>query len=270
MDEKNNWSVLIGEIERLLRLRTFPLGVKFLENEKELEKIDETKLRRPKKYSFTCQLMTLARTYGHTFIMTEECLMPECSNILGFCEVPEKVKDGTFRNVAWCKTKEDAKKFEEAIPRLPLRKYSTILMGPQASGLYDPDIVLFYGNPAQMILIINALQFEDYERLTSYCIGESSSCAETLVQSFLSGKPHLSLPCFGERRYGHAQDDEIVMVVPGNQVEKVRRNLIELFKRGVRYPIAYFGAGVDLCPGLPPVYHEILNITGYHENIVKK
>lgn len=265
MNEKNDWPVLIKEIEHLLRLRTFPVGVRFIENEEELEKIDKKKLRRPNKYSFTCQLLTLARTYGHTFVITEGCLMPECSNIIGFSEIPEKVKDGTFRNVAWCKTKEDGKKFEEAIPRLPLGKYRAILMGPQSAGLYEPDIVLFYGNPAQMIFIVNALQFEDYERLTSYCVGESSSCAETLVQSLLDGKPHLSLPCFGERRYGHAQDDEVVMVVPGKQVEKVKRNLSELFKRGVRYPIAYFGAGVDLCPGLPPVYHEILNITGYYD-----
>ena len=27
----------------------------------------------------------------------------------------------------------------------------------------ETDIVLIYGNPAQLILLINALQFEDYE-----------------------------------------------------------------------------------------------------------
>lgn len=263
MENINKWKDVIEEIERLLRLRTFPLGVRFLEDEKEIEKIPKKKLLSPRKNSFTCQLTTMARTYGHTYSITDKSLMPVCSNILGFCEIRDKVADGTFRNIAWCKSKEDAKKFEDAIPRLPLRKYSNILMGPQVRGLFDPDIVLFYGNPAQIMFIVNALQFEDYERLISYCIGESSSCAETLVQSFLMGKPHVSLPCFGERRYGHAQDDEMIIVVPGGQVEKVRRNLIELFKRGVRYPICYFGAGEEVIKGVPKIYHEIQGITDY-------
>jgi uncharacterized protein (DUF169 family) len=261
MEKENKWKNVIEEIERLLRLRTFPVGVRFLEDEKELEKIPPKKLVRPPKNTFACQLTTLARTYGHTYNITEKSLMPVCSNILGFCDILPRVADGEFRSIAWCETKEDARKYEASVPRLPLRKYSNILMGPQVRGLFDPDIVLFYGNPAQIILAVNALQFTDYERIVSYCIGESSSCAETLVQSFLMKKPHVSLPCFGERRYGHAQDDEIIVVVPGTQVEKLRRNLIELFKRGVRYPIAYVGAGENVSARVPKIYHEIQGIT---------
>ena len=36
-------------------------------------------------------------------------------------------------------------------------------MAPLVYDPFEPDIVLIYGNPAQMILLINALQFEDYE-----------------------------------------------------------------------------------------------------------
>jgi len=260
MTEKNNWSILIGEIEHILKLKTFPVGVKFLEDGKETEKIGKNKLRHPNKNSFTCQLITLARTYKYTFHITEGCLSPACANVMGFKKVPEIVADGTLHSLAWTKTKEEAAKFETAMSRLPLKKYSGILVGPQALGLFEPDVVLFYGNPAQMMFIINALQFEDYEKLTFDCVGESSTCSN-LIQSILDGKPSLCLPCYAERRFGHAQDDEMSMIVPRKQVEKVRRNLLQLFKRGIRYPIAYFGAGVDTSPGLPTKFRELLDIT---------
>ena len=32
-----NWADITGEIERMLRLRTFPLAMKFFKNEKELQ-----------------------------------------------------------------------------------------------------------------------------------------------------------------------------------------------------------------------------------------
>jgi uncharacterized protein (DUF169 family) len=263
MKEKKDWPSLIKEIEGLLRLKTFPLGIKFISDEKELH--ETGKLRVPMKNSFTCQLLTVARTYGWSFVVTGDRLMPVCGNILGFYEAPPGVKNGRFRSIAWCKSMEDAKKFEDSIPRMPLGKYRALFLGPQVHGSFEPDIVLFYGNPAQMILIINALQFEDYERMIFQCIGESSSCAETIVQCYLSQKPLFSIPCFGERRYGHAQDDEVVMSVPAFLVEKVRRNLEALAKRGVRYPIAYFGAQADLCYGLPPAYHELLGLSGYEK-----
>jgi hypothetical protein len=38
-----------------------------------------------------------------------------------------------------------------------------------------PDICLFYGNPAQMILFINGLQWRSYQRYDLSIIGESAS-----------------------------------------------------------------------------------------------
>ncbi|HOD36897.1 MAG TPA: DUF169 domain-containing protein [Syntrophales bacterium] len=257
MKEQNARSAVVKEIERYMRLRTSPVGFKFLASKEDLGKVE--KVRRPKKYSTACQLITMARTFGWTFGVTGPELMPICSIVLGFMDSPPRVKDGTLRSVAWCRTKEDAKKFEEAIPRIPLGKYEALLMGPATTGLFEPDFVLFYANPAQIIVMINALQFEDYERLTFYCVGESS-CSDSIVQCHLSGKPAVGIPCFGERRFGTAQDDEMVMAVPGPMLEKLCRNLMELSKRGVRYPITFYGPQVDPISGIPPVNLEYLEV----------
>jgi uncharacterized protein (DUF169 family) len=166
------------------------------------------------------------------------------------------VRDGTFRSLVWCRTKEDAKKCEDSIPRIPSGKFRAVLLAPQVYSPFDPDLVLIYGSPAQMILIINALQFEDYERLQFFCVGESS-CSDAIAQCYLTGKPALAIPCYGERRYGHAQDDEMVIGLPPSHVEKVQRNLEELYARGVRYPVSYLGAQSDPLSGMPPAYRDL-------------
>ena len=244
----------VSAIEKYLRLRTFPIGIKFVKQKEDLKGMKKLKYHE----GCFCQAISAARTFGWTIGVVAEGLMTICSGILGLKESPEKVKDGTLRQFAWCRTQEDAKKFEDSIPRIPLGAYEAVLLGAQPGSLFDPDIVLLYGTPAQMIFIINALQFENYERLNFYCVGESS-CSDSIVQCFTSGKPALSIPCFGERRYGHAQDDELAFALPCSAISKVKNNLEELYKRGIRYPVPVWGNQCDPVKGggIPGPYMEI-------------
>lgn len=255
MVAKMDWTTLIRKIEALLRLRTFPVGLKLFEDPADLAK--NKWARRPATKSTLCQLITLVRTFDWTIGATaEDFPLGMCASIIGLVEPPEQVKDGTFRSLVWCQTKEDGKKCEDSLPRIPTGKFRAVLLAPQVYGSFEPDLVLIYGNPAQMILIINALQFTDYERLQFFCVGESS-CADAIAQGYLTGKPALAIPCYGERRYGHAQDDELVIALPPQFVEKVERNLEELYKRGIQYPISYLGTQSDPLAGMPPGYHQL-------------
>jgi len=255
MEQKGKWQNLTRHLEALLRLRTFPVAIKLLEDREELAK--NRWARRPDKTTTLCQLITIVRTFDWTVGATAEDFgFPMCASIIGLAELPEEVRDGTFRSLVWCKTKEDGKKFEDSIPRIPAGKYQAVILAPLVYDPFEPDMVLIYGNPAQMILIINAIQFEDYERLQFFCVGESS-CADAIAQCYLSGKPSLTIPCYGERRYGHAQDDELVMALPPKFVEKVERNLEQLYARGICYPISQYGAQADPTPGMPLAYLQL-------------
>lgn len=255
MEEKGKWETLVRHLEALLRLRTFPVAIKLLENTEDLT--SNKWVRRLDKKHTLCQLITLVRTFDWTVGATAEDFdTTMCASILGMAELPEQVKDGTFRSLVWCKTKEDGKKFEDAVPRIPTGKYKAVVLAPLVYNPFEPDIVLIYANPAQMILIINALQFENYERLQFFCVGESS-CSDAIAQCYLSGKPSLTIPCYGERRYGHAQDDELVMALPPSMMEKVVQNLEILYTRGICYPISHYGAEADPGPGLPKSYRKM-------------
>jgi uncharacterized protein (DUF169 family) len=253
-----DWTKLTEKFEKLIRPRTFPVALKLLEDKAELEK--DSWIRRPKQKQLLCQLITVVRTYDWTVGATAEDLAsPGCRAVIGLGERPSTVLDGSTRSMVWCKTKEDAKKCEEAIPTIPTGTYEAVLMAPLIYNPFEPDIILIYANPAQMILIINAIQYEDYERMQFFCVGESS-CSDVIGQCYLTGKPALSIPCYGERRYGHVQDDELAMGLPPSYFKKAVANLEVLYKRGIRYPISYFGASVDPKEGFPEKYREALGM----------
>lgn len=266
MESKGKWQTIVRKLEALLRLKTFPVAIKLLENADELYR--NKWLRRLSKRTL-CQLISIVRTFDWTVGATADDLPGECASIIGLVDIhdlPDGFSDGTFRSLIWCKTKEDGRKFEASIPRIPSGKYKAVMLGPLVYDPFEPDVVLIYGNPAQIILIVNALQFEDYERLQFFCVGESS-CSDAIAHCYLSGKPSLTIPCYGERRYGHAQDDELVIGLVPKDVEKVERNLEELYKRGICYPISYAGSQLDISEVMPLGYQQFFAQEGKVEQL---
>ncbi|HUW64439.1 MAG TPA: dephospho-CoA kinase [Spirochaetia bacterium] len=242
-------------MESLLRLKSFPVAFKMLASKTELEQVPF--LRRTDKKVTLCQLITLVRTFDWTVgAQLADFVSPTCPSILGLTDIPDINKDGTFRSIVWVKNRADARKYEDSIPRLPMGKYEAVVMAPLIYNPFDPDIVLIYANPAQMMLLINSLQFEDYEVMQFYCVGESS-CSDAIARCYLTGKPSLTIPCYGERRYGHAQDEDLVMALPAGMMEKALRGMDALYQRGIRYPISFAGAEQDLTNAFPGSYGNL-------------
>jgi len=257
-EQKIDWEKLIRRMELLMRLKSFPVAFKMLEKKDDLKKIPF--LRRTSHKSTLCQLITLVRNFDWTVgAGLDDFLFSACPSILGLTDVPEVNKDGTFRSIVWVKTKKDGRKYEAAIPRLPMGKYEAVVMAPLVYNPFEPDIVLIYANPAQMMLLINALQFEDYEVMQFFCVGESS-CSDAIARCYNTGKPSLTIPCYGERRYGHAQDEDLVMAIPRDMMQKALYGLEVLYRRGVRYPISFAGAEGDVAPMFPASYQGLEEI----------
>ena len=252
IEQKPDWEKLIRRMELLMRLKSFPVAFKMLEKKEELAGIPF--LRRTEYRVTLCQLITLVRNFDWTVgAELDDFMSPMCPSILGLTDTPPLYKDGTFRSIVWVKTKEEGKRYEASIPRLPMGKYEAVTMAPLVYKPFEPDIVLIYANPAQMMLLINSLQFEDYEVMHFSCVGESS-CSDAIARCYLTGKPSLSIPCYGERRYGHAQDEDLVMAIPAGMMEKALSGMEALHRRGIRYPISFAGAERDLSTAFPMSY----------------
>jgi dephospho-CoA kinase len=252
MNTARDWEKPIRRLELLLRLRSFPVAFKLFEDKQALSQIPF--IRRMNRKLTLCQLINLVRNFDWTVgAELDDFMSVVCPSIIGLTDVPAYMKDGTFRSIVWTKSRADGKKFESGIPRIPLGKYAAVAMAPLVYNPFDPDMVLIYANPAQMMLLINSLQFEDYEVMQFYCVGESS-CSDAIARCYLQRKPALSIPCYGERRYGHAQDDELVMAIPAEMMDKALNGMEALYRRGIRYPISFAGAETDVVQAFPAAY----------------
>jgi len=250
---KIDWAGLTQGMERLLRLKTSPVAYKRLEKVEELDKIPEV-VRLDRRASF-CQVPALVRSIGLTVGATRDNFGERCARINGLAPTTEKqvAWEATAFATTWFATAEEARKQMAEYPLVPPGE--AVVVAPLAAGKFDPDVILIYANPAQMMLLMNGLQFKDYERFQFFFIGEGS-CADGLAQCYTTGKPALAIPCMGERAFGAVSEDELVMALPPGMMAKSVEGLQALKERGIGYPIMYLGPLCDPSPVLTQIYPE--------------
>ncbi len=172
---------LAEQLNQLLHLRTFPIGMKLFEDLDAMANVPG--LRRPprgKTFS-TCQLVTQARMAGFTLGITTENIpsFSSCSSVIGLDAPGEIYTSGRKMEGVWFENREAAAAHQAGMPRVPPGRYHGMVVSPLRTARLDPpDICLFYGNPAQMILFINGLQWRSYRRYDFSITGESA-CADS-------------------------------------------------------------------------------------------
>jgi uncharacterized protein (DUF169 family) len=240
-DKKEHITELCAELESMLRLRTFPLGLKRVAKMTEVEGTEGWK-----ELDFIadgCQYVTLARTTGWAFAITKDNVCP-CAFAWAMGLVDEPAKEKAHSMVGtWFKTLQDVLKWRAGTPRVSGR-IGALLLAPVSRKMFEPEVILLYGLPEQIILIVNAIQWSDYERLEFSCTGESS-CVDAPHQCYATGKPSLGIPSYGEHWWGGARGGELAMAIPAGMMDKVLEGLRALYKTGYHYPIPSTGSECD-------------------------
>lgn len=244
-----------AELERLLRLRAVPFGMKLFESVGEMEAVP--RIRRPQAVHTLDQVVAQAARLGWTVGITAEDLVgDQCRAVVGLGGQDEKWISGAHMKGVWFATLEDAGAHQKAMHVVPKGRYRALAVSPLAAGrLAPPDIALFYATPGAMIYFINGLQWSGYRRFDWSVVGESA-CADSWGRALQTGEPSLSIPCFAERRYGGVQDDEMLMALPPALLSKAIEGMQALAKNGFRYPFAQYGIQQDVRAGMAVSYPE--------------
>jgi uncharacterized protein (DUF169 family) len=156
----------------------------------------------------------------------------------------------------WYATPADAGAHQKAMHIVPKGRYAALAVAPLASGRLDPpDIALFYATPGAMIYFINGLQWSGYQRFDWSVVGESA-CADSWGRALRTREPSLSIPCYAERRYGGVLDDEMLMALPPELLQKAVAGMEALAKNGFRYPFPQYGIQQDVRAGMAKSYPD--------------
>ncbi|MDP6376365.1 MAG: DUF169 domain-containing protein [Pseudomonadales bacterium] len=250
-----DWPELLETLNRLLRLRTTPIGMKLFATREEMEAIP--RIRRPSSIHTTDQIVGQASRNGWTVGVTVDDLVgAQCSTVIGLTPRSEEWLSGKQMAGVWFADRDEAAAHQQAMDVVPHGQFEAMAVSPLASGrLNPPDICLIYATPAQMILFINGLQWTGYKKLEWGCVGESA-CADSWGRALATGEPSLSIPCFAERRYGGVMEDELLMALPPHFLPRIITGMEALSRNGLRYPIPQYGINTDARAGLGVSYPD--------------
>jgi uncharacterized protein (DUF169 family) len=240
-----------------LRLRTLPVAAKFLQDKAGFpEKTRQPSLVMKKRVTI-CMGVTMARVYGWTVGLTKEDLICVPAMIMfGFTEAPDQSATlaGLFCDINFSSDRDKALAEASSMTRIANREYGALLLSPLSKSPDVPDTVLLYGNPAQVMRLVQAYSYVAGERVAGH-FGGKVECDEYLIAPFKTGKPRVAIPGMGDRIFSMTQDDEMVFALPGQDLEILLQGLKEAGNKiGARYPVTFYQG---FQPEFPK-YHQAL------------
>jgi uncharacterized protein (DUF169 family) len=247
---------LSADLERLLKLKSIPFGMKLFERAAEMEAIP--RIRRPKHVHTLDQIVAQAARLGWTVGVTAENLVgAQCRAVVGLGN-SKTAEWATGKNTVgvWHADAESAAGRQAALTCVPDGRYEALAVSPLAGGRLDPpDIALFYATPGAMMYFINGMQYTGYNKFDWGVVGESA-CADSWGRALSKREPSLSIPCFAESRYGGVLDEEMLMAIPPEQLDKAIKGMEALARNGFRYPFPQYGIQNDVRDGMAVSYPD--------------
>lgn len=252
MDERTK--MLADALERHCRPATLPVAVK-------LAKAGETpppKAKRPVaqlgKRLAVCQGLTIARTFGWTMVFGKNdhaCPLPRV--FMGHIP-PDRMLEGTIADL-YQDDPACMQAMEASYPRWPQGEYNEIWLSPLANCEFVPDVAVVYGNPAQVLALIQGANFGKGTGITSVSTGRYG-CSTWSAGAVQSGECTYIVPGPGERIFAGTQDHEMSFAIPYPKFEHVTRGLAYVRDGGAfRYPVPNLGILNE--PRMPEKYYSI-------------
>ena len=205
------------ELSSMLRPRTYPFGVRFDET------LDERPAgaMRPHHPMNTCQITAIVRYYGRPMYFTAEDMACIVGGVtMGLIPEPESMKNGEIAKMLHADL-DAAREFTTKVAKIPYGRIKAVAVAPMSKLNFTPDIVAMYGNTAQVMRVVQGYLYEKGGRVGFSTGGEWSLCADSIAQAYVSQDIALGLPCFGDRKTGLAQEDEVTVALPFSMYDKV-------------------------------------------------
>lgn len=249
------------ELEKRMRLRTFPLAVKMLEKEGDIPEGAKRPLRDFGYHTKTCQDFTMSRLEGMTVAATfEDSYCPEAVIGYGLAEPPQVFFDGYQRFPQTVESPEAGSIWAHEFPKLELGKYIGVVSAPLTTANFEPDVVILYVDSAQLRILLLAVASTEGHELTCP-VSAKGACVFSVVPPLQTGNFQVTIPCPGDSRYAAAQRDDIIFSFPMEKAEQLMTSLRYLEGWGYKLPFRHIMNPEAAHPGN---YTEMAHMMGMH------
>jgi len=227
------------EIEKQLRLKSFPLAIKLLRKKEDIPEGAKRPKRDLGKHLSTCQAFSMSRRQGMSLAMLKEdmwCFEPVIG--YGFAKPPKYFLEGHNRFPGTAKTLEAGRNWAQAFPHLEYGKYIGIVSTPLMKANFEPDLIMIYCDPAQLTQLLIVVNWIDGHDITCRLSGHAA-CVYSIVPVIQNRQYQVSSLCIGDRKRAMAQDNELVFTAPTEKVEDLVLGLKALAKYGNELPVKF-------------------------------
>ena len=227
------------ELEKRVRLKTFPLAVKLLEKEEDIPDGAQRPLRDFGHHLSLCQSYQISRRDGTTVAMLKEdmwCFEPVVGYGLG--EPPAYFLEGYNRFPKDVETLAAGYHYAEEFPRLEVGKYVGIVSAPLRTTNFEPDLVMTYCDPTQLSLLLLAREYKEGYNLKC-ALSSHAACVYAVVPAIQGGECQIAIPCRGDHYSAMAGDDEMIFTVPKGRLADLMSGLRYVESTGSKLPRGY-------------------------------
>lgn len=230
-------------LSRYLRPQTFPVAVRMCQSEEELPERVRIPQRDLGVDVSLCHAIAIARRYGWTIAVDRRQTCYVAGLSMGFLPLLPDVVDGSFQESIglWGMSKERAAAAIENMPKFEYGKYSHVLMAPVERATFEPHLILFYGNPAQVWILLSGYLSGAGKSGLDVTLTSGAGCTSHITRTIQEDECKFALVGTGERLVPHPQDYECAFSIPISKIEKTVQGLEAGHRTGVyRYPVPTF------------------------------
>ena len=235
----DNWRELGRKIKALVNLDTFPVAVTLLQDEADIPESARRPLRDLKAGMAPCQGYAMTRRYGWTVAFGQDdvaCAI--AAHTYGWDRIEDE--GGAidfFTRMNYAHDEESARQMVRRLRCLEVSKRRAVVFSPLERTTIEPDVVVLYANPAQVMRLIHGATYHSGIPIEGGFSGRAASCTEGIVASYLDNAPKVVVPGNGDRVWATCQDHEMMVAVPASRVASLLEGLDKTHSRGIRYPI---------------------------------
>jgi uncharacterized protein (DUF169 family) len=248
------------ELERRLKVKSFPLAVKLLENEDDVPSSAYRPLRDSGYHLDLCQAFQISRREGRTVAMLKEdmwCFEPVVG--YGLEEPPEDFMAGHNRYPRDVGTLEAGRHYAEEFPRFAVGAYVGVVSAPLKSTSFKPDLVMIYCDSEQVNLLLLAREYKEGYNLKC-ALSSHAACVYAVVPAITTGQCQVAIPCRGDRWVAMAESDELIFSVPLERLEDLITGLRHVETTGSKLP---HGRAIQPESEMSEEYKKIANMMKY-------
>ena len=225
---------------RHIRPATFPLAIRMMSADDSYP----DRAKRPQadfhEQIAICQGFAMSRRYGWAVGMDKDDIScPLAKAIWGFEPMLDYFMSGMTCAGMYTETPAEGIITEMAVDKWETGQYQGVISAPIHRTEFEPHLILFYGNSAQVMRLVTARLWSTGGRLASSFSGRID-CADAVITTMKTDECQVILPCYGDRVFAQTEDGEMGFTIPVSKIEMIIAGLEGTHKGGVRYPVPSF------------------------------